>query len=82
LRIDPARFGGVFVARLDSSRLTPLATDRRLKLKGPVIVSEATLQPPKASLPRRAVDLVRWQFAELVVAARAASSAVPAKVQL
>jgi len=45
LRNDPARFGGVFVARLDSSRLTPLAADRRLKLKGPVIVSEATLQP-------------------------------------
>lgn len=45
LRNDPARFGGVFVAHVDSSRLTTLAADRRLKLKGPVLVSEATLQP-------------------------------------
>jgi hypothetical protein len=45
LRNDPARFGGVFVARLDRSRLSTLAADSRLKLRGPVVVSEATLQP-------------------------------------
>jgi hypothetical protein len=44
LRNDPARFGGVFVARLDRKRLSELANDSRLKLKGPVVVSEATLQ--------------------------------------
>lgn len=44
LRNDPARFGGVFVARLDRKRLSALASDSRLKLRGPVVVSEATLQ--------------------------------------
>ncbi|MDA9433695.1 hypothetical protein [Bradyrhizobium sp. CCBAU 51627] len=44
LRNDPARFGGVFVARLDRKRLSELANDSRLKLKGPVVVSEATLR--------------------------------------
>jgi chromosome segregation ATPase len=44
LRKEPARFGGVFVARLDRKRLSALAADNRLKLKGPVMVSEATLQ--------------------------------------
>ncbi|QQO35342.1 hypothetical protein JJC00_06565 [Bradyrhizobium diazoefficiens] len=44
LRNDPARFGGVFVARLDRKRLADLVNDSRLKLKGPVVVSEATLQ--------------------------------------
>jgi chromosome segregation ATPase len=42
---DPARFGGVFVAKLDRKRLAALATDGRLKLKGPVVVSQATLEP-------------------------------------
>jgi chromosome segregation ATPase len=44
LRNDPARFGGVFVARLDRRHLSTLASESRLKLKGPVVVSEATLQ--------------------------------------
>jgi hypothetical protein len=44
LRKEPARFGGVFVARLDRKRVFALATENRLKLKGPVVVSEATLQ--------------------------------------
>lgn len=44
LRNDPARFGGVFVARLDRDRLSAIVSDSRLKLKGPVLVSEATLQ--------------------------------------
>lgn len=48
LRNDPARFGGVFVARLDRKRLSDLANDTRLKLKGPVVVSEATLQATTA----------------------------------
>lgn len=45
LRSDPARFGGVFVAKLDRKRLTTVAADSRLKLKGPVLVSQATLDP-------------------------------------
>jgi hypothetical protein len=49
LRHDPARFGGVFVSRFDRSRLSTIAGDSRLKLKGPVVVSEATLQPGVAS---------------------------------
>ena len=44
LRSDPARFGGVFVNRLDPERLTVLAKESRLKLKGPVVVSQATLE--------------------------------------
>ncbi|KPF96970.1 hypothetical protein IP86_14625 [Rhodopseudomonas sp. AAP120] len=49
LRDDPACFGGVFVARLDRKRLSTLASDSRLKLKGPVVVSEATLQTTATS---------------------------------
>jgi hypothetical protein len=48
LRNDPTRFGGVFVARLDRKRLSTLASDSRLKLKSPVVVSEATLQSTAA----------------------------------
>jgi chromosome segregation ATPase len=44
LRKEPALFGGVFVARLDRKRLSALAADNRLKLKGPVMVSQATLE--------------------------------------
>ncbi|HEX5281031.1 MAG TPA: hypothetical protein VFW28_13210 [Micropepsaceae bacterium] len=44
LRNDPARFGGVFVARFDRKRLSALASDSRLKLKGPVVVSQAALE--------------------------------------
>jgi hypothetical protein len=44
LRSDPARFSGVFVSHLDRATLTTLATDNKLKLKGPVVVSEASLE--------------------------------------
>lgn len=50
LRNDPARFGGVFVARLDRKRLSTIAQSSRLKLKGPVVVSEATLQATETPL--------------------------------
>jgi chromosome segregation ATPase len=39
----------VFVSRLDRTRLSAIADDSRLKLKGPVVVSEATLQPSATS---------------------------------
>lgn len=51
LRQDPARFSGVFVARADARRLEALAAENRLKLKGPVLVSQATLE---AAVPRGA----------------------------
>jgi hypothetical protein len=44
LRSDPARFSGVFVNRLDRERMASLAKESRLKLKGPVVVSQATLE--------------------------------------
>jgi chromosome segregation ATPase len=44
LRSDPARFSGVFVSRLDRAALTVLAAENKLKLKGPVVVSEASLE--------------------------------------
>ena len=50
LRQDPARFSGVFVARMDRTRLVDLATENRLKLKGPVTVSQSSLEPsPEAT---------------------------------
>jgi hypothetical protein len=44
LRSDPARFSGVFVSHLDRATLTTLAGDNKLKLRGPVVVSEASLE--------------------------------------
>ena len=44
LRSDPARFSGVFVSHLDRAKLTALAAENKLKLRGPVVVSEASLE--------------------------------------
>jgi DNA repair exonuclease SbcCD ATPase subunit len=43
VRQDPARFTGVFVADADPKKLGDMAAENRLKLKGPVVVSSATL---------------------------------------
>ena len=43
-RSDPARFSGVFVSHLDRAKLTALAAENKLKLRGPVVVSEASLE--------------------------------------
>ena len=44
LRSDPARFSGVFVSHLDRAKLTALAAENKLKLRGPVVVSEESLE--------------------------------------
>jgi hypothetical protein len=49
LRSDPARFSGVFVPRLERDTLTALAAENKLKLRGPVIVSEASLEASAVS---------------------------------
>lgn len=41
---DPARFTGVFVAAPDPAAFNAIATGRRLRLRGPVVVSQATLE--------------------------------------
>jgi chromosome segregation ATPase len=71
LRNDPARFGGVFVARLDRRQLTALAADGRLKLKGPVVVSEATLQP--SAIPATDAGVVFGPFSAARVNKQAAA---------
>lgn len=45
IRSDPARFTGVFVARPDPEVLATIASDNRLRLRGPVMVSGTTLDP-------------------------------------
>lgn len=40
---DPGRFTGVFVADADPAAVSAIAAERRLRLKGPVVVSQATL---------------------------------------
>ena len=52
LRQDPARFSGVFVSRFDSERFAVLAAENRLKVKGPVLVSQATLDPSAHAVAR------------------------------
>lgn len=46
---DPAAFTGVFVAKADGAKLSAIAIESRLKLKGPVLVSQATLEPSEVS---------------------------------
>ena len=70
LRKEPARFGGVFVARLDRKRLCALAADNRLKLKSPVVVSEATLQ--STATPATEIGVVFGPFSAARVNKQAA----------
>lgn len=71
LRQDPARFSGVFVSRLDSNHLVKLSAENRLKLKGPVLVSQATLEPSTTSVA--GTDVVFGPFSAARVNKKAAA---------
>ncbi len=55
VRQDPARFTGVFVAGAERDKLSALAAENRLKLRGPVVVSAATLEPRAWAIDESAI---------------------------
>lgn len=83
VRRDPARFTGVFVGKADRAKLSTLAADNRLKLRGPVLVSQAALDatpdPDRPGIVFGPLSAARFNKAAAAAEKAALAAALSAK---